>query len=709
MSTVPSRVAPSRFALSLPFLLLLSLFAWMVTEPSLLLSMRHAVFDHYQRWFPAQSSTEPVAIVDIDDESLARFGQWPWPRTLLAQLHQRMIGAGATAVAYDILFAEPDRTSPRALISGLPLTPESASEIMDLPDHDQVMGDSLTGTPAVLGFALGVGQRADLPVALVSRFAVRDPALLAQLPAHGAGLFPIPELARQAGAGSINFLPDSDGVLRRVPMVMRFGEMVLPALSLELVRLHLGASGFTLQANPLSGLEVGLGPLRVPIALEGEGWVRYAPYDSARYVPAWKVLDDDAVAHTLRGRPVLVGSSAPALLDLRFSPLGRVVPGVEVHAQLVDGIRDGTLLVRPKDALAVEALVLLVMGALVGGLGLQLRATPAVLCTVVVLTGVLLGGVLAFLHWGLLLDPLVPAALSGLVFLSASVVRHSDTERRQRWMRTLFSRYVSPNLVAYLVSHPDSVKLGGERRECSFIFTDLAGYTSLMETQDPAAVVSQVNQYLDGMIEIVFRHQGTLMKIIGDGLVIMFSAPLVQPDHARRALACALELDAFAVTFAQRSAGQGLKWGETRIGVHSGEVIVGNFGGGAIRDYSALGDPINTASRLEGANKYLGTRICVSADTVARCLDAVVRRIGPVVLKGRASPVEVNELIGIGRDCPEDADYNAAYELLVQGGLQASMAFRALATQRPADRLVQMQAARLVSDPSGAPIVLEGK
>lgn len=700
----------SRLAPVLPFMLLASLMALMLTEPMLFVSMRHAVFDHYQRWWPAQVVAEPTMIVDIDDESLARLGQWPWPRTVLAELNQRLAAAGASAIGYDVLFAEADRTSPDALVRGLRLSRALSRALQALPDHDERFAASLKGTPAVLGFALGVGRRGAEPVWPSSRFVARSAQLFAQLPSHDAALLPIATLARMASAGSINFQPDKDGVLRRVPLVLRLGDTVLPALSLEVSRRALGAQGFVLQANALTGLEVAVGPRRLPVATTGEAWVHYAPFEAGRYLPAWAVLEDARVLERLRGRPVLIGSSAPALLDLRFSPLGRVIPGVEVHAQLVDGIRAGQLLVRPQGALALEVAALGGVGLLVGVLGLRLAATRAALFAAGVLGMLLVSGALLFVIAGVLIDPLVPASLAGFVFIAASVIRHGDTEQRQRWVRALFSRYVSPNLVDFLVSHPDSVELGGERRVCSFIFTDLEGYTSLMHTQDPAEVVSQVNRYLDGMIAIVFRHQGTLMKIIGDGLVVMFSAPLVQPDHARRALACAAELDAFADGFARTSAAQGLKWGSTRIGVHSGEVIVGNFGGGPISDYSALGDPINTASRLEGANKYLGTRICVSGDTLALSPDVSVRPIARLLLKGRGTPVAAFELLGMDAEAAPDADYLAAYALLDSDPEAARARFARLAAQRGGeDRLVAMQHARLAAGEAGSLITLAEK
>jgi adenylate cyclase len=294
-----------------------------------------------------------------------------------------------------------------------------------------------------------------------------------------------------------------------------------------------------------------------------------------------------------------------------------------------------------------------------------------------------------------------------LTFVVSSIVRHVGTERRQRWVKQAFSRYVSPNLVEHLVSHPDALKLSGVRQQCSFLFTDLEGFTTLMETTDPAAAVSLVNRYLDGMIAIAFAHDGTLTRIVGDGLAILFSAPIVQEDHPIRALRCALAMQKFAHQYAGELQARGIAFGQTRMGVHSGEVIVGNFGGSTILDYRALGDPINTASRLEGANRYLGTLVCVSQAVLAQCPSFAARPIGRLLLKGKQQPIMVFEPLDM--TTTPDADYRQAFECMRSQTPDALAAFERLAQERPLDRLVAMHLARLRRGEVGDLLVMEGK
>jgi adenylate cyclase len=292
----------------------------------------------------------------------------------------------------------------------------------------------------------------------------------------------------------------------------------------------------------------------------------------------------------------------------------------------------------------------------------------------------------------------------------ASIIHHLSTERKQRWIKEAFSRYVSPNLVSHLVEHPDSLELGGERKVCSFIFTDLAGFTSLMEKTNPADAVSLLNHYLEQMIAIAFKHNGTLDRIVGDAVAIMFSAPLTQTDHQQRAYDCALEMHAFASQYSAELIAKGINFGQTRIGVHTGEVIVGNFGGSTIFDYRALGDTVNTAARLESVNKHLGTDICISEDTLKGCHQPDVRAIGNLVLKGKTKSISVFTPTQSSKsfEAPKK-DYMQAFDWIDSSPDKAHEAFKQLAKQYPEDPLVTLHLQRLEQGESGVLIKMDEK
>ena len=449
-------------------------------------------------------------------------------------------------------------------------------------------------------------------------------------------------------------------------------------------------------------------------------WVHYTAPVAERYIPAWKVFAGEVPGELLEGHLVLVGASAQGLMDLRFSPLGRIMPGVEAHAQALEQILSEHYLLRPGWATAAEAVVIVIGGLLIGFLALRTEALGAAIVSAVLLAGVLGGGWYAFREYGLLLNTVTPGLVLSATFVLASLLHHFMSEREQRWIKDAFSRYVSPNRVTHLVEHPDDMELGGRRQDCSFIFTDLAGFTTLMESIDPGEAVALLNAYLDEMIGIAFRHEGTLDRIVGDAVAIMFSAPVPQADHRARALACALDMDAFASRYAADLQAKGIRFGKTRIGIHSGEVIVGNFGGSTMFDYRALGDPVNTASRLESVNKHLGTNICLSEATLAGCpADSVVRPVGKLVLKGKSQALQVYEPVTPERAAHYAplAEYRAAYELMAQESTEgdtetpspALAVFSALAEQFPDDPLPKLHRDRLLAGSHGDLIVMSEK
>jgi adenylate cyclase len=385
---------------------------------------------------------------------------------------------------------------------------------------------------------------------------------------------------------------------------------------------------------------------------------------------------------------------------------------VEVHAQALEQVLTQHFLQRPAWARGLEAVLLVLGGGLVGAMALRLRAARSAAASLGLLGALAAAVWWAFVAQGLLLDAVTPGLAWLLCYLLCSLWQHRMRERQQRWVQQAFARYVSPNRVAYLLAHPQAMALGGRRQQCSFVFTDLAGFTALLEGLDPAQAVGLLNTYLDQMVAIAFRFEGTLDRIVGDALAIMFSAPVEQSDHAQRALSCALEMNAFASAYASRQQQQGTAFGQTRIGVHSGEVIVGNFGGRTLFDYRALGDPVNTAARLESVNKQLGTRICISEAIRAANPQHAVRPVGSLLLQGKSQALAVFEPVtqeaAVRAPLPQ---YLAAFAALQQEEAQAQALalFQGLAQAWPDDPLVRWHHARLLAGDRGAHMVMREK
>lgn len=690
-------------------------------QPPALLGLRNAQFDQFQRWQPRQAQRAPLTVVEVDEASLRALGQWPWPRERLAQLLDTLRKAGAAVVVLDILLAEPDRTAPKAMARHWGAQAGLAQALATLPDPDAALAQHVAQGQVVLGMTLhgdAANAPAPAPDAVPQRVQLVGADALSYLYHYdGLGL-PLPVLAEAAtGLGLLNFVPDRDGVLRRVPLVLRWGERALPTLVTEALRVALGARDITVQAAPERGAglqSVHIGTLALPVSAEGEVWLHYGQGRMPGTLSAADVLQGRTAGVDWRGHVMLVGSSALGLMDLRATPLGTSLPGVQIHAQALEQMLNGGLLERPVWAPGLEALWALLACALVAGVSSTVRVARAALVAGVVWLGSAGAAWGAFSQGQLLLDATPALLWSLLAFVLCSARQHWASERQQRWVREAFARYVSPNLVQHLVEHPEELELGGKRRVCSFVFTDLAGFTRLMETLDPAQAVSLLNPYLDRMVAIAFAHQGTLDRIVGDAVAIVFSTPVVQADHAQRALDCALEMHAFAQAYTAQVQAQGMAFGHTRIGVHTGEVIVGNFGGSTMFDYRALGDAVNTASRLEGANKYLGTRVCVSLATVQACTGARVRPVARLVVQGREQALAVFEPWAASACADADEGYVRAYEhayaLLARGDSdQAQAAFAALVRMRSDDILVRQHLQRLQTGAQDDRWVLGGK
>ncbi len=705
----------------IPLLILVGAVAARLDEPRLVLTLRDAMFDTYQRLRPREYKPAPVRIIDIDDASLARFGQWPWPRTRLAEMVERLRDMGAAVIVFDILFSESDRTSPSQILPLWPEIEELKELLAGLPDHDLVFAEAVGTTNVVTAFALSRSESAGAAPEVkwgVAR-AGSDPAPF--LPPFSGAVSSLPEIEAAArGNGAVNFKPDRDGVVRRIPLLLRLGETIYPTLVAEALRVAQGASTYIIKSSGASGTaafgantglsQVKIGNIEIPTDANGGVWLHYTGPVPERRIPAWRLFDGTAPAAAIAGHIVLIGSSATALMDLRATPLAEVTPGVELHAQALEQILLQDWLVLPDWAYGAEVVFAVVLGLMVIFLVASVGGAWAGLFGVLAIAGAFGGSWYMFTEEQKLFDPLYPSLTVVVVYFAALVLRYLKTEAEKRFIRHAFSSYVSPNLVEHFIKNPGDLRLGGERRECSFVLTDLAGFTTLVEKSDPADLVALLNNYLNEMTRITFAHEGTLDRIVGDAVAVMFSAPAVQPDHAARAVACALDMDRFAQAFAVTKRAEGIPLGLTRIGVHSGSVIIGNVGGDTHSDYRALGDPINTSARLETVNKHLGTRICVSGATVAQCPDFIGRPVGDLMLVGKSEAIPAFEpLSAEAAALPAMTAYANAFALLDSDPPAARAAFTDLAEKYPDDPLAAFHHRRLESGETGSTVVMTEK
>lgn len=634
------------------------------------------VFDTYQRIAPWQGpANSRVAVVDIDEESIRRSGQWPWPRTDLATLTRRLANAGAQVVAYDIVFSEADRTSPEAVAKRYAQSPLAPS-LLKLPSHDSLFAKSFDTVPVVLGhFFLGPGKggsdvepRANFTIA--GTLPRRDVAI------YGGALLPLPVIAKAAaGTGFVTLQGDDDGIVRRVPLVAIQGDKPVPGLALEAVRVALDAgspnllasdgTGETL-ASPGAAVSIRVGPAEIPLTDAGEMWVHFPAAPRNKALSAWRIISGDLTDAELRsavaGKIVFVGGSAEGLQDLVATPLAQSVAGVRVQAAATEQILAGHYLERPDWAGALELLLAVFAGAGLALLLPRLGAALGALAALGLIAASGLGSWLAFTRSGYLLDPVLPMLATLAVYTVQTVSAFYREERQRRFIHAAFDRYLSPELVRQIAADPGKLELGGEERDMSVMMCDIRGFSRISERYSPRETVEFLITFLTPMSAILLAHKATLDKYIGDAILAFWNAPLDDPDHpvhaARAALAMIEETRALNAAMAQQ---QAVPWpGEVEIGIglNTGLCCVGNMGSRERLSYTLIGDTVNVASRLEGLTKLYGVPVVLGEALAVRLPDFGVIELDRVRVVGRDAPMTIYALLGDER-LRGDADFTA--------------------------------------------------
>lgn len=606
-----------------------------------------------------------VRIVDIDEKSLNTHGQWPWPRTRIARLIDALTGYGVRVVVFDVIFAEPDRSSLQQVFESLKTDlpgytpPLSEEAIAQHPENDHVMAAAMGRVPVVLGLAVqktrddpqGQPRRLqNLP--RVSYESRKDQRYLTRF-ADAVSAIPLLQKAAATSAG-LDMVTDPDGITRRIPLLFKIGRRTVPALSTAAVLVAEGGS-LEVRTRAPGVRAVVIGPREVPTDRYG----RMRLYDSGsvrdRYIPATDVLTGSVSGDELADAIVIVGTGAEGLGDLRLTPLERWVPGMETHAQAIEQILSGQFLTRPEWGPRAEA------GAvLLGGL-LLLIATwwtwqrlPPWGFAVVFGVGFFAAAWFAFANHRMLLDPVLPAA----TLLAAAVIERLllvlDLRRERSQVRNAFSRYVAPTLVEQLAVDPDRLKLGGETRVVTLLFCDVRGFTSISESfkQDPQGLTRLINQFLTPMTDVILARRGTIDKYMGDCIMAFWNAPIDDPDHAINACDSALEmfreLSALNGRLADEAEAEGResKTLNMGIGLNTGECVVGNMGSEQRFDYSVLGDAANLASRLEGQSKTYGVGIVIGEATRAAVPGYAALELDLIAVKGKQEAVKIYALCG---------------------------------------------------------------
>ncbi len=619
------------------------------------------LFDAYQRAAPRPYEDTAVRVVDIDDESIRRFGQWPWPRTEIARLNARLTQAGASAIAYDIVFSEPDRTSPARLAAQLRASGVDSATLAGLsrlPDNDAVLADAFGQSAVVLGLFL-TNDRVGPGIAPKAGFGVAGSPPTA-VPVFRRGIESLPALdAAAAGKGFVSLAAGGDGIVRQVPLLARQGGELLPSLSLEALRVAQGAGSVTVRTSDASGetsgapgdiVAVRVGEFELPTTASGSLWLHYTRPAPQRIVPAWKVLDEATPPTELEalvaGRIVLVGAGAIGLRDLIATPLSARELGVVAHAQALEQAILGKFLLRPDWAPGLERGLLIALGLALALLLPRLGALRGALLGGIAVAGIGAGSWLAFGERGYLLDPTWPVLTLAAVYLAETAMTYYREERRRAYIHGAFDRYLSPELVRRIAADPDRLELGGEDREMTVLFADVRNFSGISEHMPPKGVIGFLIGLLTPLCNVLLARKATIDKFIGDAIVAFWNAPLDDPDHHRNAARASLEMVAALDAL---NAAPPQDWpGAVKIGVglNSGLCCVGNMGSAQRLSYSLIGDTVNLASRIEGLTKLYGVSIAVGSDLAAHLDGFALLELDKVQVVGRDTPEQIYVLLG---------------------------------------------------------------
>jgi len=665
-------------------------------EPLFFKYLNHKLFDVFLEKVHSTQTTGVPFIVDIDEASLKEFGQWPWPRYRMARLLEKIQNAGAKAISLDILFAEADRASLGVLKQDLKRDLKVDVQFTGLPDalldNDRILANVLAKGPFVLGhyfyFHKSAQQLADpflhplnLPIINAPDTADSQDYLLA-----AQSVLPTIQVLseRAISSGFINAMADQDGILRSTPLLLTWRGQLYPSLALAALWIAFDQPAGALKMSS-GGIEsLRLGKLSIPVDQNGRLLLHFrGPGHTFPYISASDVLKDKLAPQSLAGKIVFVGTSATGLHDLRPTPLDPSFPGVEVHATIIDNILAGDYFFKPDWVPGLEIILIIFTAFITGLLIMRLKALWVLPVVLVISTLIWYGSVFALGRWRMFISPLFPILSLIMNFSLLTLFKFRISEKKKRFLKATFKSYLPPEVIDELYKNNVMPRLGGESRNITAFFSDISSFSSFSEKLTAEQLVEVLNEYLSAMTNILADHKGTLDKYEGDGIAAFFNAPLEFDDHALKACKTAVAMQKKQLELRAKWQGEktspqepdrnikklppeewtpGNKWPDAigqmtiRIGINTGEIVVGNMGSEFRMEYTMNGDAVNLASRLEQTGKQYGVGILASEYTldsensdengkVRTAGDMMaIRFIDNIIVVGRSEPVKVYEV-----------------------------------------------------------------
>jgi len=582
----------------------------------------------------------------------------------LAKITDRLTELGAVVIAFDVIFAEPDRTSPIAVASNLPADPQydaARAQLAALPDPDADFAAALARSPSVLAFAyssdaaLSADPSSEFPYGFSIIGTAEENYVAGKVQGAPFAILPLPALMQAArGMGEVHAGdPDADGVIRRVPLAVAVGDKLYPTLAGDALRVGVGGQTAQVKLTKDGFIDkMRIGEAIVPVNDRGELLLYDTGLVADRYVSLGEVFDANFNARRVAGRVVLIGTTVEGLKDIRATPLAPVMPGVEIHAQILEQIIGNNYLTRSYDANQIEQFYLAGFGVVLLFFLYRRSAIAGTLVLVGALAVTIGASWWQFAEKGYLFDPIYPGLAAVVMFSSGTVVNYLRVEKEKRNVRTAMARYLSPVLADQVSQHPEQLKLGGELRELTLMFTDIRGFTHISESLDPQALTTLMNSFLTPMTRVIQDHEGFIDKYIGDCIMAFWNAPIDVPSHAQKAILAAFdmraELKRINAMLKENAEKEDRAEVELRVGIglNSGICCVGNMGSEQRLEYSVLGDTVNIASRLESLSPAYAVDLVIGEETASGASEFALLELDRVRVKGKVLPIRIYTGLG---------------------------------------------------------------
>ena len=650
------------FSRVLCLVLLVAFVALRAFDPLPVRELRVRTFDMFQRIDPRIKKVHPVTIVDIDEQSLAKLGQWPWPRTTIADMVVNLTNLGAVVIGFDVMFSEPDRLNPDAAARTMRYLDEvTRAKLRELPSNDQVLSESIRRSRVVIG-ETGLAEviaepDESLPLTGIATLGenIEPLSYLHEFPGL---LRNVPVLEKAAaGRGLLTIVQEPDGIVRRVPMVLKAQGNPIPSLSLEILRIVTGTPTILMKANGAGIQSLKLKGLEIPTDNHAQLWVHFARQDRNHmiYVSAADVVANRVAPDKIKGKLVLIGTSAVGLNDIKTTPVSPGMPGVEIHAQILESVLTGATLSRASTAIVWEFIAAILAGLFVIAFAPNMGPARLVGVGALFATGLIGSSWYYYQFHRELVDftyPLLSTTAIYLTLIFSSFVRE---QKQRKQIRGAFAQYMSPALVEQLAQSPEKLKLGGEEREMTILFSDVRGFTTISEVfkHDPQGLTTLMNRFLTPLTNAILARSGYIDKYMGDAIMAFWNAPLDDKQHQLNACNAAIdmleqieELNKVREEEARESE-QAFIPINVGVGLNTGLCTVGNMGSDVKFNYSVLGDSVNLASRLEGQTKDYGFPIIVGSKTALAVKDEfAILELDFIMVKGKKEPEVIYAIAG---------------------------------------------------------------